>query len=368
MTLLKAISSEGGELLAAGAVITDRHIRQLQSWGLESFEVEAGAATLQEVVKAPAGASPAVIDLVAVGLEKEAPRFVPKGYETEGGATFIVEEPVKHTATPVIFERGVLVYGEIGAGVTLEAGEAIQVVGDIAPGARLKAGGDITVKGTVMGTSAEPVTISGASVLLDRATRAVITARERVAAGSLLHCTTRAGGLVEVTGAETGIVGGETEAGVGIHASSAGGDGPIFAVLRVSLARQKQLFQATTKLEKLIAEKETEVARLEKIMEVIRLLGEKVVALPPEKKQELAMQSKRYMDLKSEILDHRATIERIRAEVEVAIQTIEECPVQLRKILPGIEIMIGSSTLKLSSRQGATGYHLKAGRILATSH
>jgi uncharacterized protein (DUF342 family) len=367
MTLLKAVSSEGGELLPAGAVVTERHIRQLQSWGLEAFEVE-GAVSLQDVVKIPEGAAPAVIDLVAAGLEKEAPKFVPKGYETEGGATYIVEEPITHAAEPVTFPRGVLVYGEIGPGVTIEAGESIQVVGGIAAGAKLTAGGDLTVKGAVTGSAQGPVLLTGGNISLDRATRAIITARENVTAVSLLQCATRASGLVTVTGAETGIVGGETEGGIGIHAAAAGGEGSTFAVLRVSMARQKQLFQAVTKLEKMIVEKEAEVGRLEKIMEVIRLLGEKVVALPPEKKQELAMQSKRYMDLKNEIQEHRATIERIRVEVESSIQSIEECPVKIKRILPGLEIVIGSATLRLSSRQGATGYHLKAGRILAISH
>ena len=170
-----------------------------------------------------------------------------------------------------------------------------------------------------------------------------------------------------VTGIDDGIVGGETEAGGVLRASLARGEGERFAILKVGMQRHKQLFLAMTKVEEGIAQKGAEMARLEEVMEVIRLLGEKVVALPPEKKQELALQSKRYMELKAELAELGATRDRIREELEEEKLHFEQCPIQLERLLPGVEIVLGAASLKLNSRMAATAYYSKSGRIRAVS-
>jgi len=133
------------------------------------------------------------------------------------------------------------------------------------------------------------------------------------------------------------------------------------------LQRQKQLFSVSMNLKKAIEEKMAEMSKLEKVIEVIRLLGDKVTTLPQEKKQELALQSKRYMELKNEISEYNNKLQRIEEEISDEKPSIEKCPILIHNIKPSIELLFGSVSLTLNSRQGMTGYYLRNNRVFAVA-
>jgi uncharacterized protein (DUF342 family) len=365
MTLKAALLHDGGQLLPAGATVTDRHLQQMASWGIEEVETEQTFASLDQLVRTEGGAE--VMDLAALGLEPKVDRRLPPGRFSEDGKTYIVEETLLAEKEPWIFDENVHVRGQVGEKAVLKSLGSIQIDGTVGPGAVLSAGGNLAVLGAVVGAAETAVRLDAENVRLAVAHFAEIEARHALQAASLHYCRARAGGDVTVTDAENGILSGEIEAGGVIRAAVARGESDRFAVLRVPLQRHKQLFLAMTRLEQGIAQKAEEMARLEKVMEVIRILGEKVVALPPEKKQELALQSRRYMELKGEMTEMNATRDRIRDELENEEITFEACPIQLEKLMPGVEIVLGAASLKLNSRLAATAYYSKSGRIRAVS-
>ncbi len=373
MILKAAVMYEGGLLLSKGTSISDRHIKQMRAWGVKEFEVDGTFPDFESLLATALEAPTDIVDLKAVGLEPpepEAPKipaYEPKGYELDDGATFIIDETITYTSQPIAFNKNVLVQGGIAGKVELHSTGDISVTGEVRGGARLIAGGKVTVRGAIEGTIVDPVVVKAAQAELQVARFASINVAGDVKAKSLYRCGTHAGASVIVSHPEQGIIAGETEANANIIAESAGGDGGDFAVLRISNTRQKQLFLAVSKIEKAIGEKTGEIARLEKVIEVIRLLGEKVVQLPQEKKQEMAAQSKRYMELKSEVAEHLATKERIARELEEDKESFEDCPIRITHIFPGVEIVLGSSSLKVNNRVNTTGYYQKHGRILAQS-
>lgn len=370
MILKAAVLYEGGLLLAQGATISDRHIKQMRAWGVKDFEVEGTFPNFASVLSTSAAASVDVIDLKAAGLEPTAPEpppYKPKGYEIDDGATFVIDETIAYVDRPIAFNKSIVVQGSIAGHVELHATGTLSVTGDVRAGARLIAGGAFTCRGLIEGSIGDPVLVTAASADVQAARFVTLRVAGDVKARTLFRCGTHAGGTVTATHPEQGIIAGETEANARIVAESAGGDSGDFAVLRIPETRRKQLFQAISKMEKVSAEKSAEIARLEKVIEVIRLLGEKVVQLPQEKKQELAMQSKRYMDLKAEVAEIANTRERMTRELEDEGDTAEDCPIRIARIFPGVEIALGSASLKLTARQNATGYRLRRGRILAQS-
>ncbi len=368
MVLSVPIFAQGGQLLPAGSKITDRHLRQLRSWGIEAFDTAADLASFADVARATGGEEAEVLDVEALGLAPKPQAYRPPGRETDGGATWLVEGSVAAVAEPIRIDSNLVVTGDVAAGARLEVKGSCRVEGNVAEGARITAGTELVVGGSIIGRKSKPVVLQAESITVAAAEQTWLTASKNVTAEVLRECSARAEGDVVVTGAEEGIVGGRVEAGGFIRASQVEGLPDQPAVLCVFLQRQKQLFMAATSLARAIEEKTAEVSKLEKVIEVIRLLGEKVVSLPPEKKQELALQSKRYMELKAEIADLERKLARIQDEMEVEIPPMDSCPVRIERIRPALEILIGSSQLKLNARQGATGYYLKGGRVMAVSH
>ncbi len=363
MELAVGICHEGGVLLPAGATVSERHLKQLRDWGITEVEPERPVSGLSEIIRGAAE----VVDLQALGMEKAPPKWRPPGQDAADGKTFIVTEPITYIEDIVRFDRPTVIQGSIGAHVRIEAVD-LQVEGDIGKGVKITSRGDVAARGEILGSSERPVVLEAERLSLHGARHARLTARHSLHAVDLIHCHARAGQDIHVVGADHGVVAGELEAGASIHCGTVGGDGDEPAVLKVTMIRQKQLFQAITQLERAQVEKTEEMNHLAKVMEVIRLLGEKVVALPPEKKQELALQSRRYMELKTELADLKDKLDRALAETEKEVTTIDQCPIRIGRLQPGIELVIGAATLKLMARQNTTGYYLKSGRIRALSN
>ncbi|OHD56272.1 MAG: hypothetical protein A2Y33_00445 [Spirochaetes bacterium GWF1_51_8] len=94
------------------------------------------------------------------------------------------------------------------------------------------------------------------------------------------------------------IEGGETEAGIDIVANLVGNNTGVSTVVKISDFKQRELFAQLTRLDYQIKEITDQMSHLEKFIEVIRLLGNKVITLPMEKKQDLALKVKKYNELK----------------------------------------------------------------------
>lgn len=365
MILNASIIFQGGVLLSKGATVTEQHLKRMKTWGVDAFETQEGYTDFQQVVR-ERGAQDWTTG-PAPGAVAPPPKYIPPGYEIDNGATYVVENSITYTDEPISMDQHLVIQGTIGEDVELESKGNIQIAGEIQPGAKVIAKGDVVVRGTILGTKDKPASVRGQTVTAVVAEHALIHAYGTLSATSLRHCTASAGTEIIVTDETIGILGGETEAGYSIKAGAAKGTPEGHAVLRVQMTRQKQLFQAMTRAEKTIAEKELEFSKLEKVIEVIRLLGDKVVTLPPEKKQELALQSRRYMELKNELAQLRGQMEAMRDETEEEVKSMDACPIKITQVWPGIDIALGTGVLKLNARQSATGYYQKSGRILAFS-
>lgn len=360
MVLKVSVYYDGGILLPAGTTVTERHLQQLDSWGIAEVETEKAHADFRELVTLPQGGQ------LDTGALKPASTRLPPGHDAEGGRIYVVTGDVTQDHGRVYVDRPVLVEGNVARAASIESSGAITVAGGVEESAKVMAHGDIVVRGSVNGSERLPASLEGTNISLQNAKHALIFARQKVEARSLVSCGTTAGTEVLVKGGE-GIVSGRVEAGLAIHADLVTGNSKQALSLKILQSRQKQLFLSATRLEKALEEKRAEIGKLEKIMEVIRLLGEKVVSLPQEKKHELALHSKRYLTLKGEIADHAAALERIRDEIGAEEAEFQYCPVQLGRVAPVVELTLGTATLRINSYENATGYYLRNNRILACS-
>ena len=366
MTLRVPIFHQGGQLLAAGATISERHLRQLRAWNVESFDVELNVESFSQIVELPKDSQIEVYDIDAMGLAPKKNLYSPPGYEIDNGSTLMVESNIEYSEEEIFLEKNIILTKDIGAGVRIKSSGFIKVAGNVAEGASIESERDIVIQGGIKGSVEKPVFIKSESATVNFAEHSKIEAIKFVKAKTLKLCEVKSNEIVEVDEGD-GVIGGKIEAGIFIRISSAEGVNNLPVILSIVLQRQKQLFSVSMNLKKAIEEKMTEMSKLEKVIEVIRLLGDKVTTLPQEKKQELALQSKRYMELKNEISEYNNKLQRIEEEISDEKPSIEKCPILIHNIKPSIELLFGSVSLTLNSRQGMTGYYLRNNRVFAVA-
>jgi uncharacterized protein (DUF342 family) len=97
------------------------------------------------------------------------------------------------------------------------------------------------------------------------------------------------------------IEGGEAEAGIDIVANFIGNNSALATVVRISDFKLRELYAFLSRIDIQVKEITEQMNHLEKFIEVIRLLGNKVITLPMEKKQDLALKVKKYNELKLQL-------------------------------------------------------------------
>ncbi len=99
------------------------------------------------------------------------------------------------------------------------------------------------------------------------------------------------------------IEGGEVEAGQDIITHNLGNQRGIPTSVKISDFKQRELYGKLMAMEKESAEIRVEMGKLQKFIEVIKLLGKNVVKLPMEKKTELALKVKHYNELQHRLIE-----------------------------------------------------------------
>lgn len=363
MVLKVALFFDGGLLLSKGTEFSDKHIQRLESWGIKEVETETAHPGLASIVELTGAA--ASIDLNQINLMARSSGPLPKGYEIDDGKTYVIEGTLEAQDETIFVPRNVMVEGGIASGANLESTGDIHIVGNVGDGVSIVAGGEIKCSGTILGQEERPATLDCARANIDSAVFTNITAKSDVIAATLTNCIVKAGGAVQVTNPRQGLTNGEIESSKLIKVAFATGMEGKFATIRYVPSDNKQQFLQIQRIEKTIAEKKIEMSKLAKVIEVVKILGDKIAELPAEKKQELAVQTKRFLALKGEISDLDNVMARVSAQVAGEITDFGQCPIQIEKIRPGVEICIGPTKLRLTAFQDATGYHLRNGRLFA---
>lgn len=147
------------------------------------------------------------------------------------------------------------------------------------------------------------------------------------------------------------IEGGEIEAGRDIIVNTLGSDKHTTTIARISDFQQRELYSVLLRYQKDVDRIKEEMTQLEKFIEVIKLLGNKVVTLPLEKKQDLAMKVKRYNELNTELKGLETQMREItlrnRKAHEEKLDELERTIIVRNKIYSGVVVYIDKTKLQL---------------------
>jgi uncharacterized protein (DUF342 family) len=194
-------------------------------------------------------------------------------------------------------EGALLIRGNAENGSFIEATDDIQVDGDVLNSKVRSINGSVIVKGGIKGPTA--VVQAGKDIEASLAHRSTLKAARDIRLTKMaVEAQVTARNTVTVDREEGIIEGGEMTAGMEITANTIGSRNKTETGVRLVNYRQSEQYGSLLRVEKELAGLSGDLESLEKVIKVIRLLGDRVVQLPPEKKQDLALRIKRYNELK----------------------------------------------------------------------
>ncbi len=202
----------------------------------------------------------------------------------------------------VIKHNGSVVINGSVLGGTLQVSGDIVIEGAIIDGNVTTSGGNITIRQGIEGETTQVRAFGdirtdychGGNVQSKNGSiyiKSLVT-NSKLDARNLVHCDLGEGVIERST----------VKAGIEIIVNRLGNTKHSTTYVNLSNERQQEMFELMLVYEQKLKDKKKRLEKLNKIIRIVRLLGEKVVALPPQKKEQLAIKVKEYNKIKNEIV------------------------------------------------------------------
>lgn len=252
------------------------------------------------------------------------------------------------------------ILGDVHPGRKVEATGNVTIYGNVENAKVLSLEGDVKIHGVVEGELSEvragknvevkvvkrraKIKAKGRIILHEEAWEAELNAREKI-----LAPTAR-------------IAGGKACAEEEIEVRILGSPDRTPTEARLENFSQKELFEKMMTIEHDMRETLDRMQKLERTIELVKLLGERVKTLPPEKKMALAMEIKEYQNLRKRLQELQAQNE----ELTMKAKTFSEKKRNIKvydTVYPGVKVVIDSSSLVVNQTYKKVNFY-KSGIII----
>lgn len=265
-----------------------------------------------------------------------------------------IDSDVTHSTGNVVFSGDIHIRGSVYTGTIIQAKGCISVDGHV-EGAHLIAGKDVTLKGGMQGTG-KGVIESGGCVQGKFFEQVRITCKGDFTANSIMNCTIRCYGKINVNGRLGIIVGGQVFALHGIHATMIGNMAEVRTI--VSVGMDDELMK-----EKLNCDKNYTIAsiELEKINSGVAQLTELIA-----RTDRADLKEKKMLLMRARI-SKGSQLQKLKCKKEEYDQLIEETSnsrIAVQKgIFPRVTVIVNRVPLNLTSQNYNVTYKLSEGEI-----
>lgn len=242
-------------------------------------------------------------------------------------------------------EGALLIRGNAENGSFIEATDDIQIDGDVLNSKVRSINGSVIVGGGIKGPTA--AVQAGKDIEAKLAHQSSLKAVRNVRLKKMaVEAQITARNTVSIDQEEGLIDGGEVQAGKDIIANTIGGQNRTSTSVRLVNYGQTEAYASLLKREKESEEIARQMESLEKVIQVIRLLGDKVVMLPPDKKQDLALRIKKYNELKVRLNGIESEKKRIKDEKENANE-LDRAIIAKQTLREGVKVAIDNASLTI---------------------
>ncbi len=260
--------------------------------------------------------------------------------------TRIIEGDVLPTSGSIKYDGDLLIKGSILGGSFVVATGDIKVMGRIEASTVKSFNGNIEVEEGILGIEGYTVEADG-SITCTYIHSATVRSNSSIKVKDvILDSTVKAKQSVLVEGGEGIIEGGEITAGFEIVANIIGSHNRTPTTVRLVNFRQRELYDLVLKYDRKIRELQVKLDQLNKYIQIIRILGRKVVQLPLEKKRELAQKVQEYNKIKVELTTLNMERERLFSENE-EIKKLSRVIIAKEEVFPNVLVVIDNSQLQV---------------------
>lgn len=261
----------------------------------------------------------------------------------EGDKVFVSDEydiptDVSNITGDINFDGNVRIRGNVLAGFKVNAGGDI-VVDGVVEGAELTAGGNIILQRGIQGMNKGVIT-AGGNVAANFVENATVRAGGDVSVDSVLHSKVNARGVVEVSGKNGYLIGGNVRAGSMVSAKIIGSEMGTTTV--ISVGTDPELMAEIDKLKKEIVEDAKGKEKLNQILVMLRKKQEIEGRLEKDKVELLQKTMKSVIMMEQSLKEKKETY----ANLSQLVQEKNDSRIKvLGTIYPGSKLEIGSAVL-----------------------
>ncbi|MEW5693129.1 MAG: FapA family protein [Candidatus Hydrogenedentota bacterium] len=352
--LNRDIYYDGGPIFSKGDTITESQLNKLKDWGIEYGEIDEEIKDIEDLYKKEEEKAKQIAEVKEVAL--------PDGsFIDPDKTTYSIKKSIKGADTLVKFDKNLEIIGNIEGGSRVEASGKIVLKGYVQD-AVIICGEELVIEGGINGMST--TWIEAASLTSPYIREADIRVKDRVNTGEIKKSKVVASDSIDCTLYKGTIVDSTIEAGDRVAVKFLGNKEMTPVEIIIKNDKMKKWVSDFLELESIVREDLPKLKRLEKLIMVIKTMGEKIRTLPQDKKEQLALQSKLYFELKKKMED----AENKRKELDLKIRKRKAkgyCNVVVfNEIYPGVKIEIAGISHLVTSSVKQCGFYLKEGKIL----
>lgn len=348
MIINRPLYHDGAVLMEKDTEIRENHIKQILSWGIETVEV--------------LGQVKSINDLVYTQDKKDSDVRMPPGRQVQDEPPIYEVESFPSDIRQVQFDGKLVIRVDVPSGASISAKNGIEIYGNVGKGEFISPEGDIIFHGSVLGGG--ETYIEAKHFHSSRVVGCTIKTSGKVLAESIVASKIDAGEAVVCKTGEGSIVGGQIESGDRIQALNAGDDKTTLTELVVNNKMQKKIYETLRIHETQIQTEKDKLVKLEKIIQVIKTLGDKIRTLPPDKQRQLKEQTDLFIGTRDTLKRLSESHKKLSQFLEIRnigkylFITIEN------SVHPGVQICIGEQKLEVRSKGKGLGFSLVDNKII----
>lgn len=213
----------------------------------------------------------------------------------------IIEKDIQPKDGTLEIEKRCIVKGSVLGGSIISTSDII-IHGTVLDGNLITSGGNITVAQGIEGDASNIEAFGDIHCNYSHGGNITSKNGSVYVKNRVSNCTIIAKNLVHVKDGDGVIEKSTVEAGIEVISNLLGNEDKDPTYIILSNQRQQELFELILIYDQKLKDKKKRMAKLLKVIQIIKLLGEKVSKLPPKKREELALQVKEYNQIKREIM------------------------------------------------------------------
>jgi len=251
---------------------------------------------------------------------------------------------------PIEFGGRLIINGSILAGAVVRAGGDIIVRGKIENSVVESSGGGVYVDGSIVGSETEVRAFGDLKAVIIKSAKVSCLGSAYIK-DMIFQADLRAKNIVNMNGGDGIIEASYVEAGMEISVKSIGSYRDGMGVTKVVLEnyRQKELFEISMIFQQKIKQKEIRVAELEKVIDIIKILGSRVTSLSDEKKHDLALKVKEYNEIKIQLEEIKIEKQKILRKREI-VSDVQRSIVARSEVFSGVEVRIDNAKVNVGKK------------------